>query len=83
MPSIRPRKLHRGVTLKREGVNVRRLKVKPAAKATSHPDIVRRKPFSVDEIRKYVDPGPAEEAERFVRLIYDERRQDRERVFPE
>jgi hypothetical protein len=62
---------------------VKRLKVKPAAKTRSHPDIVRRKPFSADEIRKYVDPGLAEEAERFVRPIYEERRQDRERVFPE
>jgi len=71
------------VRLKREGTNVRRLKAKPAAKARSHPDIVGRKTFSVDEIRKYVDPGPAEEAEKFVRLIYEERRQDRERVLPE
>jgi hypothetical protein len=42
--------------------------------------MVRRETSSVDEIRKYVDPGTAEEAERFVRLIYEERRQDRESV---
>ena len=77
------RELGSSVRLKREGANVRRLKAKPAAKARSHPDIVGRKTFSVDEIRKYVDPGPAEEAEKFVRLIYEERRQDRERVLPE
>lgn len=62
---------------------MRRLKAKPRAKTRSHPDVLRRKTFSLDEIRKYVDPGPAEEAERFVRLIYEERRQDRERVLPE
>jgi hypothetical protein len=78
-----PRELDSSVRLKREGVNVRRLKAKPAAKARCHPDLVGRKTFSVDEIRKYVDPGAAEEAEKFVRLIYEERRQDRERVLPE
>lgn len=68
---------------------MKRLKAKPVAKAQgagkskSHANIVRRKAFSVDEIRKYVDPGPVEEAERFVRLIYEERRHDRERVLPE
>jgi hypothetical protein len=71
------------VRLKSERADVRRPKAKPAAKPRSQPDIVRRKSFSVDEIRKYVDPGPAEEAEGFVQLIYDERRQDRERVLPE
>jgi hypothetical protein len=64
-------------------MNVRRLKTKPAAKAKDHPNIVRRKTFTVDEIRKYVDPGSPEEAERFVRLIYEERRQDHELVLPE
>jgi hypothetical protein len=57
---------------------VRRLKPKPAAKAKSRPNRVGRKTFSADEIRKHVDPGPAEEAEKFVRLVYDERRQDRQ-----
>jgi hypothetical protein len=32
----------------------------------------------MEEIRKYIDPSPSEEAEEFVRLIYEERRQDRE-----
>jgi hypothetical protein len=64
-------------------MNVRRLRAKPGAKTRSSPGMVRRKPFSVDEIRKYVDPGPPEEAEEFVRLIYDERRKDHERALPE
>jgi len=41
--------------------------------------MVRRKAFSIDDIRKYLDPGPPQEAEELVRLIYEERRQDRER----
>lgn len=36
--------------------------------------IVRRKHFSVEELVKHVDPGPCEEAEEFVRLIYEHRR---------
>ena len=64
-------------------MNVRRMRVKPGAKTRSSPDVVRRKPFPVDEIPKYVDPGPPEEAEEFVRLIYDERRKDHERALPQ
>ncbi len=59
---------------------MKRLNPKATAKARSHPNIVRRKAFSIDEIRKYIDPGRPEEAEEFVQLIYEERRQDRERV---
>jgi hypothetical protein len=59
---------------------VKRLNPKPTTKARSHPSIVQRKPFSIDKIRKYIDPGPPKEVEEFVRLIYEERRQDRERV---
>ncbi|HMD97661.1 MAG TPA: hypothetical protein VKM93_10085 [Terriglobia bacterium] len=59
---------------------MKRVKAKPTAKAGSHPSTVPRKAFSIDEIRKYLDPGPPKEAEEFVRLIYDERRLDRERV---
>jgi nanoRNase/pAp phosphatase (c-di-AMP/oligoRNAs hydrolase) len=59
---------------------VKRLKTKPTAKARAHAKLVRRKVFSIDEILKYIDPGPPKEAEKFVQLIYEERRQDRERV---
>ena len=37
-----------------------------------------RKAFSMDEMRKYIDPSPRKEAEEFVQLIYDERRRDGE-----
>ena len=62
---------------------MKRLKARPAAKGKNHPNIVRRKAFSIDDVLKYVDPGPQEDAEEFVRLIYEERRQDRERALPE
>ena len=58
---------------------MRRVKTEPSAKV-GNARLVRRKPFSIDEILKYVDPGPPKEAEEFVRLIYGERRPDRERV---
>ena len=35
-----------------------------------------RRVFSMDEMRKYIDPSPPKEAEEFVQLIYDERRRD-------
>jgi len=59
---------------------VKKVKARPSAKGGSHSNIVRRKVFSIDQLRKYIDPGPREEAEEFVQLIYEERRHDRERV---
>jgi hypothetical protein len=53
-----------------------RPKVNGSPKTGSHPNIVRRKVFSIDQLRKYIDPGPPEEAEKFVQLIYEERRND-------
>ena len=38
------------------------------------PNVVRKKPFSWEELMKYTDPGPPEEAEEFVRLIHEMRR---------
>jgi hypothetical protein len=70
---------HRG-KLSQRGGGGKKLKTKPSAKTGSHPNIVRRKVFSIDQLQKYIDPGPPEEAEKFVQLIYEERRQDRERV---
>jgi hypothetical protein len=46
--------------------------------ARSRPETNPRKTFSMDEIRKYIDPSPPEEAEEFVRLMYEERREDTE-----
>ena len=42
-----------------------------------------RKAFSMDELRKYIDPSPPKEAEEFVELIYDERRRDGEETAAE
>ncbi len=60
-----------------------RVRTKPANRKRRHAHIVRRKTFSAEELVKHVDPGPREEAEDFVRLIYQQRRQDRERALPE
>ena len=62
---------------------MKKLRARAPQKTKTYPTIVGRKPFAASEIRKYVDPGPPEEAERFVRLIYAERREDRERTIPE
>jgi hypothetical protein len=62
---------------------MKKLKGKPAGRVDRHYNIVRRKVFSAEDLLKHIDPGPREEAEEFVRLIYEQRRQDRERVLPE
>ena len=52
--------------------------------ATKHPvEALPRKAFSLDEMRKYIDPSPPKEAEEFVELIYDERRRDGEETAAE
>ena len=66
--------------LDKEGGEVKKLKARPSAKAGSRSNKARRKVFSIGRLRKYIDPGPPEEAERFVQLIYEERHHDRERV---
>ena len=43
----------------------------------------QRRTFSIEEIGKYIDPSRPEEAEEFVRLIYEERRQDGEETATE
>jgi hypothetical protein len=59
---------------------VKKLKARLPAKNGSRSNIVRHKVFSIGRLRKCIDPGPPEEAEKFVKLIYEERRHDRERV---
>ena len=49
-----------------------------ASQSGLSPSVGARKIFSADEIRKCVDPGPPEEAEKFAELLYEERRLDRE-----
>ena len=58
-------------------------KTKPPQGAKSHPQTLTRKTFSMDEVRKYIDPSSAQEAEDFVQRIYEERRQDGEGTAPE
>jgi len=62
---------------------MKKLKGKPANRANHHTNIVRRKIFSAEDLMKHLDPGPRGEAEEFVRIIYEQRRQDRERNLPE
>ena len=50
----------------------------PPKSAQMSPKNMRSKRFDVNELLKHVDPGTAEEAEEFVRTIYDLRRQDRD-----
>lgn len=40
------------------------------------PNLVRTNSFSLDRLLSHVDPGPAEESEAFVCLIYEQRRID-------
>jgi hypothetical protein len=40
------------------------------------PSLKRVYPFSLDRLLSHIDPGPAEETEAFVRMIYEQRRAD-------
>lgn len=40
------------------------------------PNLVRAGSFSLDRLLSHLDPGPAEESEAFVRLIYEQRHTD-------
>ena len=40
------------------------------------PNLVRTGPFSLDRLLSHIDPGPAEESEAFVHLIYEQRNHD-------
>ena len=63
---------------------MKRLKTTEIPKsARTSPKTIRAKPFDVDELLKHVDPGTPEEAEEFVRTIYDLRRQDRDSQAPQ
>ena len=59
---------------------MKKLKARLSAKNGSSSNIVPHKVFSIGRLRKFIDPGPQEEAEKFVKLIYEERRHDPERV---
>jgi hypothetical protein len=39
-------------------------------------NLVRVCPFDLDRLLSRIDPGPAEESEAYVRLIYEQRRSD-------
>lgn len=40
------------------------------------PSLVRYRSFSLDRLLSHIDPGPAEESEAFVNLIYGQRHID-------
>jgi len=39
-------------------------------------NLVRVRPFDLDRLLSHTDPGPVEESEAFVTLIYEQRRSD-------
>jgi hypothetical protein len=40
------------------------------------PNLMRAGSFSLERLLRHIDPGPAEESEAFVRLIYEQRHID-------
>ena len=40
------------------------------------PNLIRVGSFSLDRLLSHIDPGPVEESEAFVRLIYEQRHID-------
>jgi hypothetical protein len=48
----------------------------PSQPAKDLANLVRVCPFDLDRLLSHIDPGPAEESEAYVRLIYEQRRSD-------
>jgi hypothetical protein len=48
----------------------------PSQRVKDPPNLVRACPFDLDRLLSHIDPGPAEESEAYVRLIYEQRRSD-------
>jgi len=48
----------------------------PSPPVQDPPNLVRAGSFSLERLLSHIDPGPAEESEDFVRLIYDRRHTD-------
>jgi len=48
----------------------------PAHPVKDPPNLVRAGSFSMDRLLSHIDPGPAEESEAFVHLIYEQRHLD-------
>ena len=47
------------------------------SEAPVHPNLILRGPASLEDLLEHRDPGPPEETEAFVRLIYQLRRKSR------
>jgi hypothetical protein len=48
----------------------------PSQPMQDPPNLVRVCPFDLDRLLSHIDPGPAEESEGYVRIIYEQRRSD-------
>ena len=48
----------------------------PSQPVKDPPNLVQARPFDLDRLLSHIDPGPAEESEAYVRLIYEQRRSD-------
>ena len=48
----------------------------PSQSVQYPPNLVRACPFDLDRLLSHIDPGPAEESEAYVRLIYEQRSSD-------
>jgi hypothetical protein len=66
-----------------QGGKVKKFNTKPPLANKRPVEALPRKAFSMDEMRKYIDPSPPKEAEEFVELIYGERRRDGEETAAE
>jgi hypothetical protein len=48
----------------------------PSQPVKDPPNLIGVGSFSLDRLLSHIDPGPAEESEAFVRLIYEQRHTD-------
>jgi hypothetical protein len=48
----------------------------PSQPGKDPPNLIRNGAFTLDRLLSHIDPGPQEEAEEFVRRIYEQRHTD-------
>jgi hypothetical protein len=48
----------------------------PSQPVKEPPNLVRARPFDLDRLLSHIHPGPADESEAYVSLIYEQRSSD-------
>ncbi len=65
-----------GIRRRRWGARMVKMDRVPPQPVKEPPNLVRADLFSLERLLSHIDPGPVEESEAFVRLIYEQRHID-------